>query len=91
MNGEKNLGRRGHVLLENIGVEGEFRCITISEREGRKLHKSELYNMYSSSNVIRMMKLWMIRKAQRLAPIEETGYVYKTLIVKPEKKISNET
>jgi len=44
--GKKNLGRRDHVLLENIGVEdGEFRCITISEREGRKLHKSELYNM----------------------------------------------
>lgn len=66
MNNEwgKNLERRGHVLLENISVEeGEFRFITISEREGRKLHKSELHNVYSSSNVIRTMKLWMIRRA----------------------------
>lgn len=64
MNGEKNLERRDHVLLENISVEkGEFLCITISEREGIKLHKCELHNMYSSSNDIRMMKLWMIRRA----------------------------
>lgn len=60
----KNLERRGHVLLESISVEkGEFHCIIISEREGRKLHKSELHKMYSSLNVIRTMKLWMIRKA----------------------------
>jgi hypothetical protein len=59
----KNLERRGHVLLENIIVgDGEFCCITILEREGRKLHNSELHNMYFSLNVIRMIKLWMIRK-----------------------------
>lgn len=66
MNNEwgKNIERRDHVLLENIGVEKrEFRCIRASERKGRKLHNSELHNLYCSSNVIGMMKLWRIRNA----------------------------
>jgi hypothetical protein len=40
----------------------EFRCKIISEREGRKLHNSELHNLYFSSNVIRMMKSWRVRR-----------------------------
>jgi hypothetical protein len=60
----KNIERKGHVLLENIGVgKREFRYITTSERKGRKLRNSELHNLYSSSNVIRIMKLYRIRRA----------------------------
>jgi hypothetical protein len=60
---EKKSGKRGYFLLENTRVKkGEFRSKIISEREGRKLHNSELHNLYSSSNVIRMIKLWRVRR-----------------------------
>jgi hypothetical protein len=57
MNGKKPR-KTSPCPLENVSVEkGESRRKTISEQEGRKLHNSELHNLYSSSHVIRMMKL----------------------------------
>jgi hypothetical protein len=52
----------------------------------RKLHSEELYNLYSSPNIIRQLKSRRMRWVGHVACMEEEGKVYKVVVGKPEGK-----
>jgi hypothetical protein len=52
----------------------------------RKLHNEELHNLYSSPNIIRMIKSWRMRWAGHVARMGETRNAYRILVGKPEEK-----
>jgi hypothetical protein len=52
----------------------------------RKLHNEELHNLYSSPNIIRMIKSRRMRWAVHAAGMEETRNAYRILVGKPEGK-----
>jgi hypothetical protein len=52
--------------------------------ERRKLHNEEHNNLYSSLNIIRMIKLRRMRWAGHIARIGETRNAYRILVGKPE-------
>jgi hypothetical protein len=54
--------------------------------EWRKLHNEELHNLYSSSNLIRMVKSRRMRWAGHVARMGETRNAYRILMGKPERK-----
>jgi hypothetical protein len=53
----------------------------------RKLHNEELHNLYSSPNIIRMIKSRRMRWAEHVARMGETRNAYRILVGKPEGKI----
>jgi hypothetical protein len=59
----------------------------------RKLHKEELHNLYSSPNIIRIIKSRRMRWAGHVARMGEKRNVYRLLVRKPEVKTTrkNET
>jgi hypothetical protein len=50
----------------------------------RKLRNEGLHNLYSSPNIIRMMKSWRMRWAGQVARMGEKSNAYRILVVKPE-------
>jgi hypothetical protein len=52
----------------------------------RKLHDEELHNLYSTPNIIRMIKSRRMRWAGHVARMGETKYAYRILVRKPEGK-----
>jgi hypothetical protein len=52
----------------------------------RKLHNDELHNLYSSPNIVRMIKSRRIRWAGHVARIVEGRGVYRVLVGRPEVK-----
>jgi hypothetical protein len=54
--------------------------------DSRKLHNEELHNLYSSLNIIRMMKSKRVRWAGHAARMGETRNTYRILVGKPEGK-----
>jgi hypothetical protein len=52
----------------------------------RKLHNEELHNLYSSPNIIRMIKGRRMRWAGHVARMGETRNAYRILVGKPEGK-----
>jgi len=52
--------------------------------EWRKLHKEELNNLYSSLNIVRVIKSRRMRWAGHVARMEEGRVVYRVLVGKPE-------
>jgi len=54
--------------------------------EWRKLHTEELNDLYSSPNIVRVIKSKKMRWAGHVARLVERGGVYKFLVGKPEKK-----
>jgi hypothetical protein len=50
----------------------------------RKLHNEELHNLYSSPNIIRMIKSRRMRWAGHVARMGETRNAYRILVGKPE-------
>jgi hypothetical protein len=52
----------------------------------RKLHNEELHNVYSSPNIIRMMKSRRMRWAGHVARMGETRNAYRILVGKPGGK-----
>jgi hypothetical protein len=62
-----------------------------SKKEGvtggwRKLHNEELHNLYSSPNIIRIMKSRRMRWTGHVARMEEKRNVYRLLVGKPDGK-----
>ena len=55
-------------------------------REWRKLHKEELNNLYSSPNIIRLIKSRRMRWAEHVARMGKRRSVYRVLVWKPEGK-----
>ena len=56
--------------------------------EWRKLHNEELKDLYSSPNIVRVIKSRRMRWAGRVARIGERRGVYRVLVRKPEGKRS---
>ena len=54
--------------------------------EWRKLHNGELNDLYSSPNVVRVIKLRRMRWAGHVARMEERRVAYRALVRKPEGK-----
>jgi hypothetical protein len=54
--------------------------------EWRKLHNEEIDNMYSSPNIIRMIKSRKMRFSGHVARMWETSNAYRILVGKPEKE-----
>jgi hypothetical protein len=52
----------------------------------RKLHNEELHNLYSSPNIIRMIKSRGMNLVGYVAQIGEPRNVYRILVGKPERK-----
>jgi hypothetical protein len=52
----------------------------------RKLHNEELHNLYSSLNIIRIIKSRNMKRAKHVARMREKGKTYRLLVVKPEGK-----
>jgi hypothetical protein len=52
----------------------------------RKLHNEELHNLYSSPNIIRMIKSRRMRWAGHAGQMWETRNAYRILVEKPERK-----
>jgi hypothetical protein len=52
----------------------------------RKLHNEELHNLYSSPNIIRMIKSRSMRWAQHVALMGEKGNAYRILVGKADGK-----
>ena len=55
-------------------------------KEWRRLHKEELYALYSSPNSIRVSKSRMLRQAGHVARMGERRGAYRALMGKPEGK-----
>ena len=53
-------------------------------RDWRKLHNEELNNLYSSPNIVRMIKSRRMRWAGHVARMGEGRGVYRVLVGKPE-------
>jgi len=54
--------------------------------EWRRLHNEELNNLYSSPNIVRVIKSRIMRWAGHVARIGEERWVYRVLVGKPEGK-----
>jgi len=54
--------------------------------ERRRLHKKELNDLYSSPNIVRVIKLRSMRWAGHVARAGEERGVYRVLVGKPEGK-----
>jgi hypothetical protein len=54
--------------------------------EWRKLHNGELHNLYSSPDIIRLIKSRRMRWARHVACMGEGRNVYRVLVGKPEGK-----
>jgi hypothetical protein len=52
----------------------------------RKLHKEELHNLYSSPNIIRIIKSRRMRWVGHVVRMGEKRNVYRLLVGKPEGK-----
>jgi hypothetical protein len=52
----------------------------------RRLHSEELHNLYTSPNIVRVIKLRMMRYVGHVASMGEMWSVYKILVAKPEGK-----
>jgi hypothetical protein len=53
---------------------------------GRKLHNDELHNLYSSPNIVRVIKSRMMMWAGHVARMGEGRGVYRVLVGRPEGK-----
>ena len=54
--------------------------------EWRKLHNEEINDLYSSPNIVRVIKSRKLRCAGHVARMRERIGVYRVLVVKPERK-----
>ena len=54
--------------------------------EGRKLHNEELNDLYSSPNIVRVIKSRRMRWAGHVASMVERRGVYRVLVGKPQGK-----
>ena len=55
-------------------------------REWRKLHNEELNDLYSSPNIVRVIKSRKMRWAGHVTRMGERRGVYRVLVGKPERK-----
>jgi hypothetical protein len=67
----------------------EFRlCGPKREEDGswRKVHNDKLHSLYSSPNIVRVIKSWRMRWEGHVARMEEGRGLYRVLVGRPEGK-----
>jgi len=71
-----------------IGCRGEYSGLKMDEITGekRKLHNEELYDLYCSPTIVRVMKWRRMRWAGHVARMGERRGAYGVLVGKPEGK-----
>jgi len=74
-------------VIENMVLRGIFgpRTDEVTE-EWRRLHNEELNDLYSSPNIVRVIKSRRMRWAGHVARMGEERGVYRVLMGKPEGK-----
>jgi hypothetical protein len=74
-------------VLENIVLRRIFKPKRDElTREWRKLYNEELHNLYSSPNIVRVIKSRILRWARHVARMGYGRGVYRVLVGKPEGK-----
>jgi hypothetical protein len=58
----------------------------VEDGSWRKLHNDELHNLYSSPNIVRVIKSRMLRWTRHVAPMGEGRVVYRILVGRHEGK-----
>ena len=77
----RNAGKRVRVLKRILWPRRD----EVTE-EWRRLHNEELYDMYCSPNVVRVIELRRMRWARRVARVGERGNAYRILVGKLDGK-----
>jgi hypothetical protein len=80
--------REEHMLrvFENRVVRKIFGPKREEDGSWRKLHNDEHHNLYSSTNIVRVIKSGRMRWAGHVARMEEGRSVYRVLVARPEGK-----
>jgi hypothetical protein len=73
-------------VSENRVVKRIFRPKRDEDGSCRRLYNDELHNLYSSPNIVRVIKSRRIRWAEHVARMEEGRGVYRVLVGRPEGK-----
>jgi hypothetical protein len=73
------------------GILRQYTCATGSKRDEvtgdwRKLHNDEVHNLYSSPNIMTMIKLRRMRWAGHLARIGEKRNAYRISVKRPKEE-----
>jgi hypothetical protein len=75
-------------VFENRVLRGIFGPKREEDGSWRKLHNDELHDLYSSPNIIRVIKSRRMRWAGHVARMRERRSVYRVLVGRPEGKRS---
>jgi hypothetical protein len=73
-------------VFENRVLRKIFGPKREEDRLWRKLHNDELHSLYSSLNIVRVIKSRRMRLAGHVARMGEGRGVYKILVGRPERK-----
>jgi hypothetical protein len=73
-------------VFENRVLRRIFGPKREEDRSWRKLHNDELHSLYSSPNIVRVIKSRGMRWAEHVARMGEGRGVYKVLVGRPEGK-----
>jgi hypothetical protein len=74
-------------VFQNRVLERIFGPKREEDGSWRKLHNDELHSLYSSPNIVRVIKLRRMRWAGHMARMGEGRGVYRVLAGRPERKI----
>jgi hypothetical protein len=58
------------------------------KRSWKKLHSDVLHSLYSSPNIVGVIKSRRMKKSELVARMEEGKYVYRVLLGRPERRPS---
>jgi hypothetical protein len=73
-------------VFENSVLEKKFGPKSEEDGSWKKLHNDELHSLYSSPNIVRVIKSWRVRWAGHVARMGEGRGVYKVSVGRSEGK-----